>query len=80
MNLSNLRIVVSERFVIVNQCSIYKEPDIERTFLFATTNKVGFDWSFAFLAIFAFFAKKKPDQRLFKGKNTFDTSNLQYLI
>ena len=59
MNLSNLRIVVSDRFVIVNQCSIYKEPDIERTFLFATTNKVGFDWSFAFLAIFVLVCQKE---------------------
>ena len=58
MNLSNLRIVVSDRFVIVNQCSINKEPDIERTFLFATTNKIGFDWSFAFLAIFVFVCQK----------------------
>ena len=59
MNLSNLRIVVSDRFVVVNQCSIYKEPDIERTFLFATANKVGFDWSFAFLAIFVFVYQKE---------------------
>ena len=59
MNLSNLRIVVGDRLVIVNQCSIYKEPDIERTFLFATANKVGFDWSFAFLAIFVFVYQKE---------------------
>ena len=59
MNLSNLRIVVSDRFVIVNQCSSYKEPDIERTFLFATANKVGFDWSFAFLATFVFVYQKE---------------------
>ena len=57
VNLSNLKIVVSDRFVIVNQCSIYKEPDIERTFLL--TNKVGFDWSFAFLAIFVFVCQKE---------------------
>ena len=57
MNLSNLRIVVRDRFVVVNQCSIYKEP--ERTFLFATTDKVGFDCSFAFLAIFVFVFQKE---------------------
>ena len=60
MNLLDLRIVVSDRFVIVIVCSILWTKIVLNDLI-----QVGFDWSFAFLAIFVLVFQKETRPKAF---------------